>query len=456
MNIRKVPFLFILVFFSMLTIFSLTTGVGATVLPEAAHLVADIAEQVSPSVVYIDTVRYRTTRFRSPLSPFFDDPFFRRFFDVPQEEAPRRIPQRGLGSGFIFREDGYIITNHHVIQDAEEINVTLLDGRLYTGRVIGADPLTDLAVVKIDSDETLPTVTLGDSDATRVGESVIAIGNPFGLSHSVTTGVLSAKGRPITAGDTGREYENFLQTDAAINPGNSGGPLLNLQGEVIGINTAIIPFAQGVGFAIPINMAKALLDDLIEVGRVIRAWLGVFIQDVTPQIAEQFGLEEARGALISDVSPESPAAMAGIQRGDIILRIDDVLIDSVWALQQTIRDHRPGNRVTIELWRDKTLLNFEVVLEELEQEIALPPVVEPMVNLGLEIAAITPELVNQFALQVNLGLVVVSIQPGGPAEAVGLAPGDILLEVNRQTVQTLDEWREALTGIAPGDTILLL
>lgn len=456
MVIRKITSSFLFLCILSLTVFFGASSAQASIVLDEPNLVADIAEQVSPSVVYIDTVRYATTRFQSPFRPFFDDPFFRRFFDFPEDQPPQRIPQRGVGSGFIFGEDGYIVTNHHVVQNAEEINVTLLDGREYIGRVIGADPLTDLAVVKIESDEALPTVILGDSDVARVGEWVIAIGNPYGLSNTVTVGVLSAKGRPITAGDTGREYENFLQTDAAINPGNSGGPLLNLQGEVIGINTAIIPFAQGLGFAIPINLATELLDDLIEHGRVVRAWLGVYIQDVTQEIARQFGLEEAQGALVAEVNPGSPAERSGIQRGDIILRVEEVLIEDVRSLQRTIRAFKPGEQVTVEVWRDDTSVEIEAILEELDQEIDFPVEIDPMVDIGFEVSEITPELQEKYELDLNRGIVIVSVWPGGPADQVGLQPGDVILELNRREIQTLDEWRELVMNLVPGDTALLL
>ncbi len=445
----------ILVF--LVVVFAIPLLIGgisaAEVIPNDANIVADIAEEVGPSVVYIDTVRYATIR-RSPFSPFFDDPFFRRFFDLPEEEMERQIPRRGVGSGFIFREDGYILTNHHVVAGAEEITVTLLDGREFTGRVIGADPMTDLAVVQVDA-EGLPTVTLGDSDAARVGEWVVAIGNPYGLAHTVTVGVLSAKGRPITAGDTGREYENFLQTDAAINPGNSGGPLLNIHGEVIGINTAIIPFAQGLGFAIPINLAEELLDDLIELGRVIRAWLGVYIQDLTPEIALQFGREETKGALVAEIQVDSPAEHAGLQRGDIILRVEDEAIEDVRDLQQVIRSHRPGDVVTIEVWRDNELITLEAELQELEQELDIPTF-EPMVDMGMEITQITPEKVEQFDLRVTQGLVITDVGAGSPADEAGLRPGDVVLEINRQEVLTVEDWLAVTAALTPGDTALLL
>jgi serine protease Do len=426
-------------------------GWAASAIPENPDIVADIVERVSPAVVNIDTLRIAV--YRSPLAPFFSDPFFRRFFgDIPELE--RRVPQKGIGTGFVFRSDGYILTNEHVIRGANKIKVTFIDGKEYEGKVIGADPLTDIAVVKIDADN-LPTIPLGDSDKARVGEFVIAIGNPYGLSHTVTVGVLSAKGRPISAGDSGREYENFLQTDAAINPGNSGGPLLNLRGEVIGINTAILPYAQGIGFAIPINMAKSILEQLIEKGRVVRAWLGVYIQDLTPELAQKFGLSEAKGALVADISKGSPAEKAGLRRGDIILKVDGKEIPTVSSLQQEIRSRRPGERVRLEVWRDGKSIVLEATLEELKESAAGTPEVQ-QVDLGFEVAEITDDLVERYSLRTTRGVVIVSVRTGGPADEAGLRPGDVILEVNRTEITSLADWEEALARITPGDTVLLL
>jgi serine protease Do len=426
-------------------------GWAASAIPENPDIVADIVERVSPAVVNIDTLRIAV--YRSPLAPFFSDPFFRRFFgDIPELE--RQVPQKGIGTGFVFRSDGYILTNEHVIHGANKIKVTFIDGKEYEGKVIGADPLTDIAVVKIDADN-LPTIPLGDSDKARVGEFVIAIGNPYGLSHTVTVGVLSAKGRPISAGDSGREYENFLQTDAAINPGNSGGPLLNLRGEVIGINTAILPYAQGIGFAIPINMAKSILEQLIEKGRVVRAWLGVYIQDLTPELAQKFGLSEAKGALVADISKGSPAEKAGLRRGDIILKVDGKEIPTVSSLQQEIRSRRPGERVRLEVWRDGKSIVLEATLEELKESAAGTPEVQ-QVDLGFEVAEITDDLVERYSLRTTRGVVIVSVRTGGPADEAGLRPGDVILEVNRTEITSLADWEEALARITPGDTVLLL
>lgn len=430
----------------------LSCGVwAASAIPENPDIVADIVERVSPAVVNIDTLRIAV--FRSPLAPFFSDPFFRRFFgDIPELE--QQVPQRGIGTGFVFRPDGYILTNEHVIHGANEIKVTFIDGKEYQGKVVGADPLTDIAVVKIDADN-LPTIPLGDSDKARVGEFVIAIGNPYGLSHTVTVGVLSAKGRPISAGDSGREYENFLQTDAAINPGNSGGPLLNLKGEVIGINTAILPYAQGIGFAIPINMAKSILDQLITKGKVVRAWLGVYIQDLTPEMAEKFGLPEAKGALVADISKGSPAEKAGIKRGDVILKVDGKETPTVSSLQQEIRSRRPGDRVRLEIWRDRQSIVLEATLGELKESGTAIPEVQK-IDLGFEVEEITPDLVERYSLRTSRGVVITNVRAGSPADEAGLRPGDVILEVNRNEVTSLEDWEDALAQVSPGDTVLLL
>ncbi len=311
-----------------------------------SNSIADIAEKVGPAVVNIDTVKMIKTQF-----PSFEDPILRRFFGREFEEFRRTIPQKGTGSGFIINQEGYVLTNEHVVRKADKIKVTLSDGREFTGEVIGSDITSDMAIVKIQADH-LPTVTLGNSDKLRVGEIVIAIGNPYGLQQTVTMGVVSAKGRSISAGTGGHIYRNFIQTDTAINPGNSGGPLLNIKGEVVGINTAIIPYAQGIGFAIPINIAKRNIDDLINLGKVRRSWLGVYIQEVTPEIAEQFDLTEAKGVLVGDVIEDSPAEEAGIKRGDVIVKVNDKEVNSPEELQDKIRSIEIGEKANVEFVRD--------------------------------------------------------------------------------------------------------
>ncbi len=443
----------LLSFWTVVLLVSLMWGVAGAVtsIPEDTNVIADIVEKVTPAIVNIDTLKMAT--YSSPFAPFLNDPFFRKFFEgmIPEE---RQVPVKGLGTGFVFRSDGYILTNAHVVSGADEIKVTFLDGREFEGKVVGSDTLTDIAVVKIDA-QGLPTIPLGDSDTARVGEWVVAIGNPYGLSHTVTVGVLSAKGRPIAAGDSGQEYENFLQTDAAINPGNSGGPLISLNGEAIGINTAILPYAQGIGFAIPINMAKSILDELITEGKVVRAWLGVVIQNLTPEIAEKFGLEEAKGALVADISPDSPAEKAGIKRGDVILKVDEVETPDISTLQQTIRSHHPGDVVNVEIWRDGKTITLKVTLAELEESTSVLPVPEK-IDLGMEVEEITSDLADRYALREKSGVVIVGIKAGGPADDAGLRPGDVILEVNRKEIKNLDDWKAAINEIEPEETILLL
>lgn len=436
---------------SALLIFALSSySWSATVLPEVNDIIPNIVDRVSPAVVNVNTSKIMTIT--SPFAPFAP------FFDQLPEQFQREVPQRGLGTGFIFRKDGYILTNNHVIEGANEIKVTLLDGRELTGKVIGADPLTDIAVVKVEA-ENLPTLSLGDSDAARVGEFVVAIGNPYGLSHTVTLGVLSAKGRAVPSGDSGQEYENFLQTDAAINPGNSGGPLLNLDGEVIGINTAIIPFAQGVGFAIPINMAKSILDQLIEKGKVVRAWLGVYIQNITPEIAKQFGYEGTKGALVADVIENGPAAKANFQRGDIIFSVNNQEITDTKHLQNTIRSLKPGDTAEIQVWRDGEKKTIKVQLEELQEGAAsISPldIIPQKIELGMEVSEITADLQQKYGFTESKGIVIVSVTPGGPAEDAGLRTGDVILQINRNNVSSVEDFKSVLAKVEPGDTVILL
>jgi len=415
--------------------------------------IADIAEKVGPAVVNIDTIRMVKTDF-----PFFDDPIFRRFFRREFEEFRRTIPQKGTGSGFIINQEGYILTNEHVVHKADKIKVTLSDGREFTGKVIGSDMSSDMAIVKIQADH-LPTVTLGNSDELRVGEIVIAIGNPYGLQQTVTMGVVSAKGRSITAGIEGHVYRNFIQTDTAINPGNSGGPLLNIKGEVVGINTAIIPFAQGIGFAIPINIAKRNIDDLINLGKVRRPWLGVYIQEVTPEIAEQFNLPEAKGVLVGDVIEDSPAEEAGIKRGDIIAKVNDEEVNSPEELQDKIRDIDIGKKVNIEIMRDGKVINFIVKIGEMptvEEEEEFPKEKVFPVQAGIKVKVVTPEIAKEVGLPWVKGLVITEVIPGSSADDMGLQPGDVILEANRIEMSSVDEWEEIINKLEPGDTLLLL
>jgi serine protease Do len=418
-----------------------------------SNSIADIAEKVGPAVVNIDTVRMVKTQ-----SPSFEDPILRRFFGREFEEFRRTIPQKGMGSGFIINQEGYVLTNEHVVRKADKIKVTLSDGREFTGEVIGSDITSDMAIVKIQADH-LPTVTLGNSDKLRVGEIVIAIGNPYGLQQTVTMGVVSAKGRSISAGTGGHIYRNFIQTDTAINPGNSGGPLLNIKGEVVGINTAIIPYAQGIGFAIPINIAKRNIDDLINLGKVRRSWLGVYIQEVTPEIAEQFDLTEAKGVLVGDVIEDSPAEEAGIKRGDVIVKVNDKEVNSPEELQDKIRSIEIGEKANVEVVRDGKKISFVVKIGEmptLEEEGEYPKEKVFSVQTGLKVETVTSEAAKELELPRVKGLVITEVIPGSSADDMGLQPGDVILEANRIEMSSVDEWEELINKLEPGDTLLLL
>jgi len=420
-----------------------------------SNSIADIAERVGPAVVNIDTVRMVTTQL-----PSFQDPIFERFFGRDFEEFRRAIPQKGTGSGFIINQEGYVLTNEHVVRKADNIKVTLSDGREFDGEVIGSDVTSDMAIVKIKADH-LPSVTLGNSDELRVGEIVIAIGNPYGLQQTVTMGVVSAKGRSIPAGTEGQVYRNFIQTDTAINPGNSGGPLLNIKGEVVGINTAIIPYAQGIGFAIPINIAKKNIDDLINLGKVRRSWLGVYIQEVTPEIAKQFGLpEDAKGVLVGDVVKDSPAEKSGIKRGDIIAKVNDEEVDSPGELQDKIRDIDIGEKANIEIMREGKAIRFIVKIGEMptveEEGSEFPKEKVFSAQTGLKVEAVTSEIAKELELPWVKGLVITEVIPGSSADDMGLQPGDVILEANQIEMSSVDEWEELINKLEPGDTLLLL
>ena len=419
-----------------------------------SNSIADIAETVGPAVVNIDTVRMVETQ-----NPFLDDPIFGHFFGDQFKEYTRTIPQKGTGSGFIINQEGYIITNEHVVHKADKIKVTLSDGREFTGEVIGSDVTSDMAIVKIKADH-LPMVALGDSDTLRVGEIVVAIGNPYGLQQTVTMGVVSAKGRSIPAGTEGHVYKDFIQTDAAINPGNSGGPLLNSKGEVVGINTAIIPFAQGIGFAIPINIAKKNIDDLINFGKVLRSWLGVYIQEVTPEIAKQFNQTEAKGVLVGDVVKNSPAEEVGIKTGDIIKKVNNEEVNSPGELQDKIGNIEIGKEANIEIMRNGEAISFIVKIGEM-------PTVEVegsastkekvfSVQTGLKVESVTTEIAKELGLPWVRGLVITEVTPGSSADDKGLQPKDIVLEANRTEVSSIGEWEKVINKLEPGGTLLLL
>ena len=419
-----------------------------------------IAKEVSPAVVNISTTRivkgregqyFRDRRGqKGPWEDFFGEDFFDRFFKGAPEQGTKR---RSLGSGFIIDKEGYILTNNHVVEKADDIKVILADGEEFHAEVIGRDPSTDIALIKIEDHDDLPTVRLGDSDALEVGEWVMAIGNPFGLQHTVTVGVVSAKGRTIGAGP----YDNFIQTDASINPGNSGGPLINIRGEVIGINTAIIASGQGIGFATPINMAKENVDQLKETGHVTRGWMGVQIQALDEDLAETFGLEEAAGALVAGVIEGDPADRAGIKRGDIILEFDGQKVEDNRALVKIVGATPVDKEVVIKLIREGEEMSLTMKIAERqdpgEEAVSQEAGEEKM---GITVQDITPDLAENLGLKSSNGVIVSDVEIGGPAEEGGLTRGDVILEINRETIKDTDDFHRVVSAVKSGDVILFL
>jgi serine protease Do len=404
-----------------------------------------LVKTLTPAVVNINTtkvVERRGRNFNFHGSPFPNDQFdefFNRFFG---QQPQRKFKQRSLGSGFIISKDGYILTNNHVVEDADEVKVTLSDEKTYDAKIIGTDDRTDLAILKIEVDHDLPIVPLGDSSKLEVGDWVIAIGNPFGLERTVTAGIVSARGRVIGSGP----YDDFIQTDASINPGNSGGPLFNLQGEVVGINAAIVAGGQGIGFAIPVNMAKDLLPQL-KTGKVSRGWLGVQIQKVTPELAESFKLESERGALVADVVEDSPAARAGVKTGDIIVSFNGQEVDGMRKLPRLVAAVPSGTKVKMKVLRRGKLKELRVVIAELKDEkMADGSPVEKgeLDRLGMAVRQITPELASQYRLPRDSGVVISRIDPDGLAAEGGLHAGDIILQVNNSDIVTVKDFRQAI------------
>jgi serine protease Do len=423
---------------------------------------ADMAERLKPSVVNMSTTQVvKGQRRTTPRMPFPNpfggerDPFeefFERFFggDNPQRE----FRGRSLGSGFIINREGYIVTNNHVVENASDIKVSLSDKEEYAAKVIGRDPKTDVALIKIDAKKDLPAVAVGDSSKLRVGEWVMTIGNPFGLGHTVTTGIVSAKGRIIGAGP----YDDFIQTDASINPGNSGGPLFNMNGEVVGINTAIVASGQGIGFAIPINVAKELLVPLREKGRVVRGWLGVQVQGITPELAKSFGLERERGALVADVMADTPAEKAGIERGDIIVEFNGRKIEEMNDLPRVVASTPPNADVPVKILRkgqEKVMQVKVAELKDKEERVASSGgTLEE--SLGLTVQELTPEIARSLRVNESKGLVVTNVEEGSPADEVGLRRGDVIVEINQKKVDNLRDYRAALGRVGSADSLLLL
>jgi serine protease Do len=429
----------------------------SSLLPRAPGSFSNLAKRARPSVVNISTVKtikggeipfhfQGPFKQHDPLKDFFD-----RFFG---DQLPRDFKQESLGSGFIIDANGYILTNNHVVEKTDEIKVRLADDREFKATIVGKDPKTDLALIRIKADGPLKPLPLGDSDKLEVGDWVVAIGNPFGLGNTVTAGIVSAKYRHIGTGS----YDNFIQTDASINPGNSGGPLLNTDGEVIGINSAI--FSQsggsiGIGFAIPVNMARDLLPQLKK-GEVIRGWLGVMIQHITPALAEKLGLENDRGALVADVAPGSPAEKGGIKRGDVIISFDGKTVREMNELPYLVATTPVNKDVEVVVVRNGKKRFLRVTIGKLNEEKTAVAQHEEKPSLGMTVENLTPRLAEDLDLKEEQGLVIVKVESGGPAAEAGLKAGDLILEVDRKPVGDLRTFNRKMRQYRKDDTILFL
>jgi len=421
-----------------------------------------VVQQVSPSVVNVRVAKkVKGGGFPGgggmPFDLFGDSPFG-QFFEVPKQ-APEDFLEQGSGSGVIVSADGYILTNNHVVEGADEITVKTADGKEYKAKMVGTDKRSDVAVIKIDAAGLTPA-KLGDSDQVVVGEWVLAIGNPFELQNTVTAGIISARGR---ANVGLADYEDFIQTDAAINPGNSGGPLVNLDGEVVGINTAIATRTGGnigIGFAIPINMAKQIMDQLIKTGKVVRGWLGVYIQPVTPELKKQFNLKSEEGALVSDVTKDGPAERAGLKRGDVVVEFQGQKIKDMNSLRNLVAGTAVGTSADVKVIRDGAGKTFKVKVGELpEAEAAAGGMLGPGggEKLGFGVQDLTPQLRRQLGLdEGQTGVVVAGVKQASDAFQKGLRDGDVIVEVNRIPVSGGADFNRVISGVSPGEQVLLL
>ncbi len=427
-----------------------------------SNIFVEIAKKENPAVVHISTstkpqAKPPGRRFgeRPPPPGGQQDPF-RDFFDKffgPQ----RNVPRRSLGSGFIIDKEGYLFTNNHVVQGADEIKVTMENGDEYDAKIVGTDPKTDIALIKIDTDKDLPTVDLGDSDKLMVGEWVMAIGNPFGLNHTVTVGVVSAKGRVIGSGP----YDDYIQTDASINPGNSGGPLINTKGEVIGISSAIYAGNTGgnigIGFAVPINLARSILEDLKTKGIVTRGRLGVMIQKITPELAKSFNLSENEGALVGDVLKGSPAEKSGIERGDVIIEFDGQPVKAMEELPKIVAKTRPGSTVDVVVMRDGKRKTINATIDTLEDTSGgVISKTSKSEKMGLRVQDITPELMQSLDLDSQDGVLVADVLFDSAASTAGIRRGDVISEINREAINNLNDYQEKMRKLDEEGTVLFL
>jgi serine protease Do len=421
---------------------------------------APVIQPALKGVVNISSSKVIKRSRNLPIAPFLNDPFFRQFFgnQFPQFQTPRTEREKSLGSGVIVRPDGIILTNNHVVAGADDVKVYLSDKRELPAKVIGTDPRTDIAVLKIDATG-LPALTLGNSSKIEVGDIVFAIGDPFGVGETVTMGIVSAKGR---SGFGIEHYENFIQTDAAINPGNSGGALINTRGQVIGVNTAIISGSggsNGIGFAIPIDMARHVMNQILEHGKVIRGYLGVVIQQVTPAIAKAFGLPQAEGALVADVTPGSPAAKAGLEKGDVIVKLNGQPVSDFNDFSLRIAETPPGSVVHLEVFRNAKKLDVAVTLAEFPEKTQQASSTEekggPM--QGVEVETLNADIANQLGLPPStFGVVVSAVAPDSPAADAGLRRGDVIQEVNHRRVSNVADYESALRAGGNQSVLLLI
>jgi serine protease Do len=429
------------------------TLVDAPILPVQAPLqtgtFAKVADLIKPAVINITTVSRAGgggLPGRTPFEEYFGEEFFRRFFG----DLPERIPQRSLGSGVIVDPSGIALTNAHVVERATDIEVVTLDGSKHRAKIIGLDKRTDLAVLRLDDGKnSFRYARLGDSERVQVGDWVIAVGSPFGLHATVTAGIISAKARNLQQGP----FDEFLQTDAAINPGNSGGPLVNMQGEVVGINTAIVAGGTGIGFAIPSNLARKIYTELVAKGKVTRGWLGVSIQPLTPDLAKSFGARDTKGVLISDVVPDSPAAKAGLKPGDIVLEFDGKRTESPADLQRAVSFFGPGQDARLKIWREQGERRVEVKVGEApdEREARQVPGGRPRSVLGLDVRPITPEIARQLNLKTTEGVVVTRVEDGSAAAQAGVQRGDVIREINGRRIRSQADYDRFTKDVKDGD-----
>ena len=457
----------IIIFLALIGGFTVTAGFGLN--PSAYAKSTDIystpgnfsklAEIAGPAVVNIRTVK--TIKGGGPVFRQFQrgprgrenpmDDFFERFFG---ESVPREFKQPSLGSGFIIDKKGYVVTNNHVIEDADQIKVKVADDMEFDAEVVGRDANTDLALLKIESGKDLPFLAMGNSDELKIGQWVVAIGSPFGLEHTVTAGIVSAKGRVIGSGP----YDDFIQTDASINPGNSGGPLLNMKGEVVGINTAIIASGTGIGFAIPVNLAEGIIAQLKSEGEVTRGWLGVAIQDLTKEMAEYYGLKDRKGVLVADVFKGDPADKAGIQPKDIILEVNDEMIETSHQLTAMIASLKVGGTAKVEVFRNGKQKTFSVELAKRSDEKLTDrgvPQKREEEELGIRVTDLTSEMAQRFNLGEAAGVVVVGVESGSKGSEADVQVGDIIKEINHQAIETVKDYTASVQKIKTGDPVNL-